>query len=336
MAETNARKQEQIAQLEVELQAANDIAAQQTALVATLRLDLDQARQRPSTATAATDHEIVDDMAKKYKIQLEISHEKQAQIDRLQDDVAAAHRSVQESEDSTLAVRNELAQAQASFAMAQSDLQQELDRVAAMRAKHHADMAGLRHAHDLAVHQAAQDADRWKAQEKKWEDRAKALELARDALAERLDRAEADQKLNSQTVQDMQRESQHLQLLRRKSCGDLADLTQKYDKLLQQLAALQKEKESLQQDQRTAEATLERMASELKLHHNQVDALEQAVLALKMDKTSLEDKLRQLERTHAATLQTAADTHGELKEHMEKLTMAQNQVMKQRSQVHTL
>ncbi|RHZ02749.1 hypothetical protein DYB31_008513 [Aphanomyces astaci] len=336
LTEANARANDTIASLQAELHAVKESAVEQGNLVEKLRRDLDQ---QSNTGTAASSAEsppppLLDDTLKqKYHIQVQISLEKQAQIDQLILDATASSANVRHMQCDMDTLRHDLGQVKASLSMCESQLRQELDRANAVSIKHHADMTSLRQTLDAGHLTAARDADARHAREKSLLDQVLALTQERDALIDRLERAEASHK---QHLQDMQRESQHLQLLRRKSCGDVVDLTNKYDAALTTVATLQKERDMWHHEQRAADDTIERMVSELKTNHMQLEALEQAVLAQKCEKSGLELKLTQLETTYTTLCQSHSQTVADLKDHMDKLTVAQTQVIKQRSQVHAL
>ncbi|ETV64853.1 hypothetical protein H257_18333 [Aphanomyces astaci] len=336
LTEANARANDTIASLQAELHTVKESAVEQGNLVEKLRRDLDQ---QSNTGTAASSAEsppppLLDDTLKqKYHIQVQISLEKQAQIDQLILDATASSANVRHMQRDMDTLRHDQDQVKASLSMCESQLRQELDRANAVSIKHHADMTSLRQTLDTGHLTAARDADAWHAREKSLLDQVLALTQERDALIDRLERAEASHK---QHLQDMQRESQHLQLLRRKSCGDVVDLTNKYDAALTTVATLQKERDMWHHEQRAADDTIERMASELKTNHMQLEALEQAVLAQKCEKSGLELKLTKLETTYTTLCQSHSQTVADLKDHMDKLTVAQTQVIKQRSQVHAL
>ncbi|KAF0693075.1 hypothetical protein As57867_015871, partial [Aphanomyces stellatus] len=315
MADSIALKEQLIMSLQDELNSANEAQLGQTKHMSSLQSDLEAARQRPTTDT--------DELFKKFKIQVEISNEKQTQLQNLRQELDESQHDLQKSQLYIKELRQNAQELTTSLDFSQQEvdaMQREVDQFKAINRQYQLNLQTINSTHDQALNLAQEDTEKWRQLAASFEEKIKALEDEREILMGKLRNAELEHKQHIQTVQDMQREAHHLQLLRRKK----------------QITNVRKEKEHLQQEHLNAEMNMVRLVNEFKFSQQQLETLERNLLEKGCEKNTLEAQIKQLRVAYSDMEQKANTSQHELKEQTEKLTVAQNQVLKQRSQVHSL
>ncbi|OQS05139.1 hypothetical protein THRCLA_20707 [Thraustotheca clavata] len=310
--------------------------AEQTITKGQMQLEQTQAelttiRERPGSE--------VEEIYTKLKMQQDVNAEKQIQIESLKQQLDSSHKDTLDAKQQITTLESSLqsvTQMLEAARAAMDSMQSQLRTSVAQNQQNQLDMHALNSAHDQMLLQLRHDLEWWKSSSIATEAKSKQLNEEKAQLLERLSQMEDDHRKRAIVMQDMEREAQHLQLLRRKSCGDIVGLTQKYESLFLECAALRSERDASQSEVHSSIDTIKRLQSELQSAQNQLHQLEKDLLSKKCERNTLDNQMQKLQQDTETQSQRVADMHIELKDQMEKLTIAQNQVLKQRSQVHCL
>ncbi|KAH9143156.1 hypothetical protein AeRB84_012818 [Aphanomyces euteiches] len=332
MNDTIAHKETTEFKLKEELAAAKKLNEEQSRELNQLRVELESAHRPPSSSDA-------DETYKNYRAQLDLCNEKTKQVQMLTGELQQVQNKFENSlllEENLRKRVEQMTESLKSSEQSVADLRLELEQYKLMLKQNQKDLEAIKVANEREIAELKNEVEKWRALAASYREKLQAFETEQQSLMERLRLADLERSQHSQAVQDMQKETHHLQLLRRKSCGDVADLTQKYDNLSQQYATLLAEKEILLQDRAANETNVEKATNELKLCQQQLTALEQDILSKRCEKNALESQLDKLTTENSALTQRATEAETRLQEQSEKLVASQNQALKQRGQVHTL
>ncbi|OQS01343.1 hypothetical protein ACHHYP_01334 [Achlya hypogyna] len=323
-----ARKELQLADTTARLEMADHCIAEQKLQLAQLDADLTNLRERPGSDT--------EEVHAKLRQALDLVREKQRQLDAGAAQLVQAYADVADGRQRAAALETSLQSTTTlldSARGAMDALQAQVRASAAQHQQHELDTFALQRAHDQVLLQLRYDVDSWKVLAQAAEAAAKQAADEKGALASRLSQLEEDLRRRLAAMEGMEREAQHLHLLRRKTAGDMLTLNHEVDALHAEIAGLKAERDAAATDH---DAVATRLQAELQAARAQLAQLEKALLTKACDQAALEAQVRELQAAAHTQSQRTAEMHSELRDQLEKLGVAQSQVLKQRGQVHAL
>ncbi|KDO35715.1 hypothetical protein SPRG_18863 [Saprolegnia parasitica CBS 223.65] len=332
LAAASAKKDLQLSDALTRLDSAERTIANQRAQLDQLDADLQSLREHAIAPSA----DATDELVGKLQQQIELTREKQKLLDTYHTQLECAHSELAAARQQTSTLETALQSTTQLLNAARSamdTLQAQACASAAQQQQRELDTQVLQVAHDQVLQQLRNDVESWQASAAAAQANGKQLADENQVLNARVAELELDQRKRVSAMEETDREMQHLQLLRRKTSSELVGLNGRIDALLAELSAVKGERDAAISDHFTLQTRLE---AELDIARRQLEQLEKALLSKSCDHTSLEVKVRALEDARDAQCSRAAEMHSELRDQLEKLGVAQNQVLKQRGQVHTL
>ncbi|EQC39112.1 hypothetical protein SDRG_03320 [Saprolegnia diclina VS20] len=332
LAVASAKKDQQLADALTRLESAEITIANQRAQLEELDADLQSLRGHAVGSSA----DATDELVAKLQQQIELTRDKQKLLDASHAQLECAHSDLAVARQQTSTLETALQSTTQLLDAARSamdTLQAQARASATQIQQRELDTHALRVAHDQVLLQLRYDVESWKASAAAAQASSKQLVDENQVLTGRMAELELDQRKRMTAMEEMEREMQHSQLLRRKTSSELVGLNGRVDALLAELSAVKAERDAAISDHCALQTRLE---AELDMARRQLKQLEKALLSKTCEHTTLEVKVRALEDARDAQCTRAAEMHSELRDQLEKLGVAQNQVLKQRGQVHAL